>query len=110
MDWLVLQIYILYSLEALYCFFRLQDSWTSFFIPAVLYSVFGRVEHTISVLRLYFCLIIVLFTFLSSHWEKYNTGVLFLPWGYDVSQLVNYHAISSFCSVKTIRSLTQYMI
>ncbi|KAK4036833.1 ethanolaminephosphotransferase 1 [Daphnia magna] len=63
------------------------DSWTSFFIPAVLYSVFGRVEHSISVLRLYFCLINVLFTFLSSHWEKYNTGVLFLPWGYDVSQL-----------------------
>nr|CAH0101449.1 unnamed protein product [Daphnia galeata] len=63
------------------------DSWTSFFIPAVLYSVFGRVEHSISILRLYFCLINVLFTFLSSHWEKYNTGVLFLPWGYDVSQL-----------------------
>jgi hypothetical protein len=75
-----------------------------------LYSVFGRVEHTISVLRLYFCLINVLFTFLSSHWEKYNTGVLFLPWGYDVSQLVNHHAISSLCSVKTIRSLTQNMI
>lgn len=51
--------------------------------------MFGRVEHSISVLRLYFCLINVLFTFLSSHWEKYNTGILFLPWGYDVSQLVN---------------------
>lgn len=23
-----------------------------------------------------------------SHWEKYNTGVLFLPWGYDLSQVV----------------------
>ena len=68
-------------------YFYFQDSWTSFFIPAVLYSVFGRVEHTISPLRLYFCLVIVLITFLSSHWEKYNTGVLFLPWGYDVSQL-----------------------
>ena len=64
-----------------------QDSWTSFFIPAVLYSVFGRLEHSISPLRLYFCLINVLITFLFSHFEKYNTGVLFLPWGYDVSQL-----------------------
>ena len=64
------------------------DSWTSFFIPAVLYSVFGRVEYTISPLRLYFCLMVVLITFLSSHWEKYNTGILYLPWGYDVSQLV----------------------
>jgi len=63
------------------------DSWTSFFIPAVLYSVFGRVEYTISPLRLYFCLMVVLITFLSSHWEKYNTGILYLPWGYDVSQL-----------------------
>ena len=64
------------------------DSWTSFFIPAVLYSVFGRLEYTISPLRLYFCLVVVLITFLSSHWEKYNTGILYLPWGYDVSQLV----------------------
>jgi len=63
------------------------DSWTSLFIPTVLYSVFGRVEHTISPIRLYFCLLNLLFTFLSSHWEKYNTGILFLPWGYDVSQL-----------------------
>jgi len=63
------------------------DSWTSFFIPAVLYSVFGRLEYTISPLRLYFCLVVVLITFLSSHWEKYNTGILYLPWGYDVSQL-----------------------
>jgi len=63
------------------------DSWTSFFIPAVLYSVFGRLEYTISPLRLYFCLVVVLITFLSSHWEKYNTGILYLPWGYDISQL-----------------------
>lgn len=66
------------------------DSWTSFFIPAVLYSVFGRVEHSIPPIRLYFCLITVLITFLFSHFEKYNTGVLFLPWGYDVSQLSSF--------------------
>ena len=72
------------------------DSWTSLFIPTVLYSVFGRVEHTISPIRLYFCLLNLLFTFLSSHWEKYNTGILFLPWGYDVSQLVGVFKIFSF--------------
>merc|ERR1712002_759800 len=22
-----------------------------------------------------------------SHWEKYNTGVLYLPWGYDFSMM-----------------------
>jgi len=63
------------------------DSWTSLFIPTVLYSVFGRVEHTISPFRIYFCMLNLLFTFMASHWEKYNTGILFLPWGYDLSQL-----------------------
>jgi len=27
----------------------------------------------------------VFFNFYVSHWEKYNTGVLYLPWGYDLS-------------------------
>lgn len=27
----------------------------------------------------------VFFNFYISHWEKYNTGVLYLPWGYDFS-------------------------
>ena len=26
--------------------------------------------------------------FYFTHWEKYNTGILYLPWGYDLSQLV----------------------
>ena len=29
----------------------------------------------------------VLVNFQLSHWEKYNTGVLFLPWGYDASMV-----------------------
>ena len=28
--------------------------------------------------------------FLASHWEKYNTKILYLPWGYDVSQIVSF--------------------
>lgn len=28
--------------------------------------------------------------FVISHWEKYNTGVLYLPWAYDLSQVVCY--------------------
>ncbi|XP_065566533.1 ethanolaminephosphotransferase 1-like [Artemia franciscana] len=63
------------------------DAWTSFFIPATLYSVFGRGDYGIPSMRFYACVCCVLFTFIASHWEKYNTGVLFLPWGYDVSQL-----------------------
>ena len=26
-------------------------------------------------------------SFIVSHWEKYNTGILFLPWSYDLSQI-----------------------
>lgn len=33
------------------------------------------------------CSLGVLWTFYLPHWEKYNTGVLFLPWTYDAMQL-----------------------
>ena len=32
---------------------------------------------------------IVMVSFIMSHWEKYNTGVLYLPWAYDLSQVVS---------------------
>ncbi|KAK6179584.1 hypothetical protein SNE40_011908 [Patella caerulea] len=63
------------------------DSWASVMLPVALYSIFGRGEFGASVLRVYFIILGVQFCFLLSHWEKYNTGVLFLPWGYDISQL-----------------------
>lgn len=50
--------------------------------------MFGRGESGVSVFTLYGLLWVVLFSFILSHWEKYNTGVLFLPWGYDISQVV----------------------
>ncbi|XP_063218026.1 ethanolaminephosphotransferase 1 [Bacillus rossius redtenbacheri] len=63
------------------------DSWTAVLIPVCVYSVFGRGQHSISALRFYFCLWNVFVNFYLSHWEKYNTGVLFLPWGYDASMV-----------------------
>lgn len=63
------------------------DSWASFFIPVAMYSIFGRGEHGVDVFRVYLVLIGVNFCFIASHWEKYNTGILFLPWGYDISQV-----------------------
>ena len=65
------------------------DSWTAFLIPTCMYSVFGRGTHSISTLRMYFCLWNIFINFYLSHWEKYNTGVLFLPWGYDASMVVS---------------------
>jgi len=54
-----------------------------------MYSVFGRSELGVDVFRVYLLLLGVNFCFIASHWEKYNTGILFLPWGYDFSQIVS---------------------
>ncbi|XP_049788920.1 ethanolaminephosphotransferase 1-like [Schistocerca nitens] len=64
------------------------DSWSAVLIPTCMYSIFGRTTYSISTLRMYYCLWNVFVNFHLSHWEKYNTGVLFLPWGYDASMLV----------------------
>lgn len=51
------------------------------------------------------------YCFLSSHWEKYNTGILFLPWGYDVSQVVSLRILNRLhsempSSVTVLRNTT----
>ncbi|PVD23149.1 hypothetical protein C0Q70_16412 [Pomacea canaliculata] len=63
------------------------DSWAAFFLPVGLYSIFGRGEYGVSVYRVYLVMIGIMLCFITSHWEKYNTGILFLPWGYDIGQL-----------------------
>lgn len=67
------------------------DSWACIFFVATVYSIFGRGESGVGVTTLYYILWVVLFSFILSHWEKYNTGILFLPWGYDISQVVRMH-------------------
>lgn len=57
------------------------------YITTCMFSVFGRSDYSVSPLRMYFILWNVFVTFYLSHWEKYNTGVLFLPWGYDASMI-----------------------
>lgn len=61
------------------------DSYTAVLIPACLYSIFGRGESSIPPMRMFYVIWMVFFNFFISHWEKYNTGVLYLPWGYDLS-------------------------
>lgn len=63
------------------------DSWTAMFITTCMFSVFGRTDYSVSPLRMYFILWNIFINFYLSHWEKYNTGVLFLPWGYDASMV-----------------------
>lgn len=40
-------------------------------------------------MRFYYVELTILFNFHVSHWEKYNTGVLYLPWGYDLGELLS---------------------
>ncbi|XP_036215932.2 ethanolaminephosphotransferase 1 [Bactrocera oleae] len=62
------------------------DSYTAVLIPTCLYSIFGRSpEYSVAPVRMYYVCWMVFFNFYVSHWEKYNTGVLYLPWGYDLS-------------------------
>ncbi|XP_071964770.1 ethanolaminephosphotransferase 1-like [Antedon mediterranea] len=65
------------------------DSWVAAFMPIELYSCFSRCEEDYgkNVFILFWILWNIVGVFTISHWEKYNTGVLFLPWGYDISQL-----------------------
>lgn len=65
------------------------DSWATVFITSGIYSVFGRDEDGFSINVFHmFCLHWnVYICFLMSHWEKYNTGVMYLPWGYDISMV-----------------------
>lgn len=60
------------------------DSYSAFFIPGCLYSIFGRGELSVPPIRMYYIMWTIFFNFYLSHWEKYNTGVLYLPWGYDL--------------------------
>lgn len=65
------------------------DSYTAPLIPACLYSIFGRGPSSIPPMRMYYIVWMVLFNFFVSHFEKYNTGVLYLPWGYDFAMWVS---------------------
>lgn len=64
------------------------DSYIVFFIPFSLISVMGRGDWSIPTFRGYLAVASVVLNFYVSHWEKYNTGTLYLPWGYDLSMWV----------------------
>ena len=66
------------------------DSWAALFIPVAVYGIFGRGEHGVSAYNVYLLVVGIMVCFVASHWEKYNTGVLFLPWGYDIGQIVSF--------------------
>uniref|UniRef100_A0A183DTE2 Ethanolaminephosphotransferase 1 n=1 Tax=Gongylonema pulchrum TaxID=637853 RepID=A0A183DTE2_9BILA len=62
------------------------DSWSTVTFTVTLFSIFGQGEFSVPLIRQLMVLISVQVVFLVSHWEKYNTGTLYLSWGYDASQ------------------------
>ena len=65
------------------------DSWSTVFMTCTFFSVFGVDTNgqSISYIQMYLVLWITFIAFHISHWEKYNTGVMYLPWGYDIAMV-----------------------
>uniref|UniRef100_A0A7M4FA61 Selenoprotein I n=1 Tax=Crocodylus porosus TaxID=8502 RepID=A0A7M4FA61_CROPO len=65
------------------------DSWATSIFIFNFFSLCSRGNEQTGFLlhKMFLSLSIGLLNFMISHWEKYNTGVLFLPWGYDISQV-----------------------
>jgi ethanolaminephosphotransferase len=64
------------------------DSWASFLFPVCIFSVMSKDENGFSPMSMHLLLLTIYIAFIGTHWEKYNTRVLFLPWSYDISMLV----------------------
>jgi len=64
------------------------DSWACFLFPVCIFSVLSKDNYGFSPMAMHLLLWTIYLSFIDSHWEKYNTKVLFLPWSYDASMLV----------------------
>jgi len=62
------------------------DSYMTITFTVTAFSVFGCADYSLSALRLLLFLMMIQLVFYVTHWEKYNTGILFLSWCYDASQ------------------------
>lgn len=63
------------------------DSWTALLVPFCIYSIFGKSDFSADPFHFLYIFWTIFLTFYLSHWEKYNTGVLYLPWSYDITQI-----------------------
>lgn len=62
------------------------DSYSAALIPIYIFSLFGT--NDLPPIRMFFVIWNVFLNFYFTHVEKYNTGVMFLPWGYDFTMWV----------------------
>ncbi|XP_058449656.1 ethanolaminephosphotransferase 1 isoform X2 [Malaya genurostris] len=57
------------------------DSYSTLLVPLYMFSLFGI--NDLPPIRMHFVMLNAYLNFYLSHAEKYVTGVMFLPWGYD---------------------------
>ncbi|XP_059617247.1 ethanolaminephosphotransferase 1 isoform X2 [Phlebotomus argentipes] len=63
------------------------DSYSAALIPIYMFTLFGVTD--LPPIRMFYVISYVIFlNFYLTHFEKYNTGVMFLPWGYDFTMWV----------------------
>ena len=58
------------------------DGWSMILTTSTFYSVFARNQdgYSLEPIRMYGIIWCTFISFHISHWEKYNTGVMYLPW------------------------------
>ncbi|CAF4744851.1 unnamed protein product [Rotaria socialis] len=64
------------------------DSWACFLFPVSIFSAISQDEYGFTPMAMHLLLWTIYASFIDSHWEKYNTKILYLPWSYDISMLV----------------------
>ncbi|KAI0985362.1 hypothetical protein GJ496_010100 [Pomphorhynchus laevis] len=65
------------------------DSWACGLFPLPFFSVISSsAPWGLNPLSMHFFLWLIYLSFFFSHWEKYNTGVLYLPWSYDICMML----------------------
>lgn len=69
------------------------DSYSAVLIPIYMFSLFGTDD--LPAIRMFFVIWNVFLNFYLTHVEKYNTGVMFLPWGYDFTMWVSGNELNS---------------
>ncbi len=78
------------------------DSWSTIFLPMSCYSNLGLGRWVGGVDDVYLPCVAGMVGFYCTHWEKYITGTLYLPWAYDITMLVGIlMQISMVCSQYT---------
>lgn len=65
------------------------DSMAVWLIGTCIFSIFGQGPLSVTIWEYHWLVVVTLVGFYTAHWEKYITGVLFLPWAYDFGQLVS---------------------